>query len=120
MSTEREKLTPKPESLPATPALVTIARAARFFPSFKTEGATHVSTLTRWILRGLPDGKGGRVKLRAVRLPGGWATTQEWIERFLEALTDCRTEPAGAAPRTPNQRRKAAERAGRELDQLGL
>jgi hypothetical protein len=80
-----------------------------------------LSAALRWVLQGvrLPDGQ--RLHLEAVRVGGKWVTSVEALERFAMAQTpklDCPNHPA--PPRTPGQRRRAAERAAKELEQLGI
>ena len=49
------------------------------------------SAVTRWILAGAALRDGTRLKLKAIRLPGGFRTTQEWVDEFIETLTRDRT-----------------------------
>jgi hypothetical protein len=49
------------------------------------------SAVTRWILTGAARRDGTRLKLKAIRLPGGFRTTQQWIDEFIEILTRDRT-----------------------------
>jgi hypothetical protein len=65
---------------------------------------------------------GSCITLRAVRLPSGWATTAEWVEEFIAAVTAEKSGPAPppAAIRTPARRRREIERANRELDDIGI
>ncbi len=68
---------------------------------------------------------GSSLKLRAVRFPAGWRTTDEWVEEFLEAITADRT---GDRPtpvqhfkiRSPSEQRRSHERARRELKSFGF
>jgi hypothetical protein len=62
---------------------------------------------------------GERVKLEALRLGGRWVSSREALQRFAEALTPHTDTPASAT-RTPRQRRRASERAARELERLGI
>ena len=75
----------------------------------------HVSTILRWILRGV-DG----VKLEAVRLGGRWVTSREALQRFAERLTPRLDGDPVHTPRTPTARRRASERAERELGIFGI
>src|SRR5262245_57437550 len=67
---------------------ISLAAAARTVPPLRTDRPVHPSTVLRWVLRGcrLPDGT--RLRLEAVRTPGGWYTTHEALDRFLAALTE--------------------------------
>jgi hypothetical protein len=40
----------------------------------------------RWVKRGVLSRSGKRVKLSAVKMPGGWMTTQAFIDDFISAL----------------------------------
>jgi hypothetical protein len=48
----------------------------------------HPSAVNRWITSGtlLSDGE-TRLRLRAVKAPSGWMTSEEWLAEFFEALT---------------------------------
>ena len=68
---------------------------------------------------------GSKVKLRAVRCPSGWRTTDDWVTEFLEALTTARTEnrlTIGKAGfiRTAAKRKRDHERARKELKASGF
>src|SRR5262245_36625670 len=99
---------------------LTLSQAAKSIPSHKIDGHVHTASVTRWVLRGVLDGNGQRVFLQAVRSPGGWLTTNEWVSDFLEALAQGRTEKTETPPRTIGQRARAAEAASRELDRFGV
>jgi len=101
--------------------LLSLPQAARRFPPFRQGRPVNPSTVWRWVFTGvrLPDGR--RVRLDAVRLSGRWLTSVEAIERFVAAQTPRLDEAAGTpTPRTPRQRRRAAERAGAELAKRGI
>jgi hypothetical protein len=102
---------------------IRLAAAARSVPPIRAGRAVHPSTVLRWILRGsrLPDGS--RLRLEAVRTPGGWFTSREAIDRFLAALTEAALARGGAptpAPRTPAQRRRSSARAAEQLAAVGI
>jgi hypothetical protein len=100
---------------------ITLTRGARLFPSSRA-ASTNVSTLFRWITVGVRTPDGRRVKLEAVRLAGRWLTTAAALARFIaaqQAPADGQAQaptPEPHGPRTPTQRRRAAERAGEELE----
>lgn len=100
--------------------------------------APHIATLTRWILKGARLRDGTRVRLRAIRAPGGWRSCAAWLDEFLDALTRdrlgvdshdaCDAAPilTTASPHPPSPRRRparerqaAAERAGKLLESMG-
>lgn len=66
-------------------------------------------------------GPGGRrIKLEAARLAGKWVTTPGAIRRFVQALTPTQDAEPAPAVRTPNARRRAAERAVKQLERAGI
>jgi hypothetical protein len=77
------------------------------------------SAILRWVLSGVrgPDGK--KVKLEANRLGGRWVTSVEALQRFSDRQTPDESKQA-PTPRSPAARRRASERADRELDELGI
>ena len=82
----------------------------------------HVSfaTLWRWILRGVPDPNGVRVRLEALRCGGKWLTSREALERFAKRLTPDLTDEPRLLPRSLQKRRLASERAAMELQKMGV
>jgi hypothetical protein len=100
---------------------LSLAEAAKLIPPSRGGKRTHLSTILRWILHGAKGPQGSVVRLEAVRLGGRWLTTCEAIHRFTERLTPS-VDPASTSgtPQTPGQQQRAAERAARELDQLGI
>lgn len=95
----------------------------RWFPPSRGGKSLHYSTLLRWILRGVRTPDGGLVRLEAVRCGSKWCTTRAAAQRFIERLTpslDADNGTPALQPRTPHQRRKAAERAGERLEQMGI
>jgi hypothetical protein len=79
---------------------------------------THFSTVFRWALKGCRAPDGTVVRLEALRLGGRWVTSHEAVQRFALALTPCLE--ATPTPRSAGKRQKASERAGRELEKLGI
>jgi hypothetical protein len=106
-----------------TEQLLSLPQAARRFPPYRQDRPVNPSTVWRWISAGvkLPDGR--RVKLGAVRLSGRWLTSVEAIERFIAAQTpdlDAGVPASTPPPRTSGQRRRVAEKAGEELERMGV
>lgn len=95
--------------------------AARHFPAHRGEGdSLDPSSVWRWMTRGisLPDGR--RAKLEAARIGGRVLTSEQAIRRFISAqIADGPAEPT-PTPRTPRQRERAAERAGEQLERIGI
>lgn len=81
---------------------------------------THLSTLLRWIGRGVRNPAGELVRLEAIRLGNRWMSSQEALQRFAERLTPATDTPISSTPRTPTARQRASERAARELDKIGI
>jgi hypothetical protein len=104
-----------------TEAPIPLAAAAAIIPPGRNGRRTHLSTLLRWVLTGARGPDGSRVRLEAVRLGGRWMTTRAALQRFTERLTP---RMGGAestpAPRTSGKRLRASERAGAELERLGI
>jgi hypothetical protein len=104
----------------STEKLLNISQAAKRFPPYRAGRPVHAATVTRWILSGIRGPGGQRIRLEAVRRPAGWLTSVEAIERFLLALTPELDGSSASTPRSPGKRERASERAGRELDRLGI
>ncbi len=101
--------------------LLPLAAACTLVPPGRGGNKTHLSTLLRWITRGVRAIDGRVVRLEACRLGSRWMTSREALQRFSSALTlGCEDSPTTPAPRTPAQRGRAAERASRELEQMGV
>jgi hypothetical protein len=99
---------------------ISLAEAAGLIPPARGGKKTHISTILRWILCGAKGPSGDKVYLEAQRVPRGWLTTREALQRFMEALTP---RPGGGpkpAPRPPSAQRRASERAAGELEKLGI
>jgi hypothetical protein len=97
-----------------------LTEAAKLVPAAHGGRKTHISTLLRWILDGVNSPSGVKVRLEAVRLGNRWITSKEALQRFAERLTPAVGDMPPATPRTPTQRQRAAERAGAELDRIGI
>jgi hypothetical protein len=99
---------------------IPLADACRLIPPARRGKRTHLTTLLRWILRGARSPSGEIVHLEAVRIGNRWMTSREALQRFAERLTLPLDAPAPSVPRTPARRKRASERAARELDQIGI
>jgi hypothetical protein len=99
---------------------LSLIQAARLLPPGRNGRPVTLSCVLRWVLRGAPGPNGERVRLEALRLGGRWLTSREAIQRFAESLTPCLDTPPAPLPRTPTQRVKAAAKAGKELDNIGI
>src|SRR5947209_8242806 len=73
------------------------------------------STCLRWVLRGLPDGHGNRIRLQAVRRGKPWLSSRAALARFLAALPQSTTTSVTPADRTPRKREHDSARAAKIL-----
>jgi hypothetical protein len=103
----------------ATGLGLSLAQAARRFPPARMGRPVSPSCVWRWIHDGITLPNGTVVHLEGARLAGRWLTSEPAIERFLAGQTPD-ADPAPSTIRTPTQRRKASERAARELDRIGI
>ncbi|WP_165076050.1 hypothetical protein [Paludisphaera rhizosphaerae] len=71
-------------------------------------------TITRWVVEGVALRDGGRLKLKAIRLPAGYRISMADVESFIAELTRDRT---GERPALDAKGRAA--RADAELEQSG-
>jgi hypothetical protein len=98
-----------------TESLISLPEALKFLPPGRRNKRPHLSTLIRWI----NDGVNG-IHLEAVRLGGRWVTSREAIQRFCERLTPALDRAAAEIPRAPAARQRASEKAGRQLEKIGI
>src|SRR2546427_130282 len=104
-----------------TESMIGLAAAAKLVPPGRRHRPAHLSTILRWIRAGAKAPDGTTVRLEAVRLGGRWVTSKEALQRFGERLTpDLGGAGERPAPRTAGRRRKASERAEKELAKLGI
>jgi hypothetical protein len=101
--------------------MLSLAQAARRFPPARLGRPVCPATVWRWCRQGVKVRGVGIVRLECVRLSGRWLTSVEAISRFVARQTPL---PEGKTPvqlpRTPAGRQKAAERAGKELEKIGI
>jgi hypothetical protein len=104
-----------------------IACLAHLMPNRRGKPAQN-ALMIRQITSGVKLRDGSRLRLQAVRGPGGWLSRRSWVMGFLETLTrdrmaaiDARisgTAPAPSGQRSESERRKAADTAMAEIAQL--
>jgi Protein of unknown function (DUF1580) len=100
---------------------IPLAEAYRLVPPGRNGKRTHLSTLLRWILTGAKHPTTGeRIRLEALRIGSRWLTSRQALQRFAERLTPSVVDAPPVAPRTSGKRRRAADRAGEELDKIGI
>jgi hypothetical protein len=129
------------QSSPCVPSalqLIDLKAAARLDCSGRGGRPPHISSICRWIQRGVRLRTGGRIYLQAVRVPSGWRTTRQWLGDFHRALTADRLgrnlddDPGDAAVAMPSathaasrgrrsaaERRAASQRVGELLKAMG-
>jgi hypothetical protein len=73
------------------------------------------AAILRWIRAGVKTKDGRRIKLQAIRTPGGWLTRADWIDAFLDSLT-C----DGAETTRPPQATERARAAMSRLAERGF
>ena len=101
--------------------LIPLAEACRLVLPGRGGRRTHLRTLLRWVLKGSKAPGGQLVRLEACRVGSRWMTTAAALQRFSEALTPQLGETTRTpTPRTEVRRRRAAERAGKELESMGI
>ena len=97
-----------------------LSQAARRFPPYRQNKPVSLSTVYRWITRGVRLRDGTILRLEGARLGGRWLTSGPAIERFISRQTpNFDTSPA-PPPRTEAQRERAATRAAKALDDIGI
>jgi hypothetical protein len=97
-----------------------LATIASWIPPAHGGRKTHLSTVLRWILKGARAHDGTKVRLEAVRLGGRWMSSREAFQRFAERLTPRFEVTPPAIAGSPMARTKAAERAEKELERMGV
>jgi hypothetical protein len=100
--------------------VLSLATAAAELPPARNGKRCHLSTLLRWGLKGLKSPDGTLVRLEMVRLGARWVTSREALTRFSNRLTPRLDKPDTPTPRAPADRRRASERAAKELESLGI
>jgi hypothetical protein len=96
-----------------TETLLSPEQAAKMLPPGRNGAPVHFGTIIKAIRYGT-DGH----KLDGLRFGSRWMTSVEALQRWCEALA---SGPAkGQQTRTASGRRKAIERAERELSELGV
>jgi hypothetical protein len=95
-------------------------QAAKLFPPFREERRVNASTIFRWIVEGVRRPDGTRLRLEGARVGGRWLTSTQAIERFMRAQTPHLGAAERPRERTQRQRERAAERAGKQLERIGI
>jgi hypothetical protein len=93
----------------ATEHLLTLSQAARSLPNRRGKRGVNVSTVWRWMQRGIRG-----VRLDSSLIGGIRYTSQEALERFFSAVTAA-ANGEQVAPLTSRQRERRIQAAEREL-----
>jgi hypothetical protein len=99
----------------STETPISLTEAARSLPPGRRSRPVHVSTVLRWILQGVHG-----IRLEGARVGGRWLTSREALQRFAERLTPSLDTNPADSPRPPATRKRASDRAARELDRIGI
>jgi hypothetical protein len=103
---------------------LSMKQAARLFPPSRGDVPVHPATLTRWIISGARTADGARIRLKAIRVPSGWKTTEEDVEAFLAALTGAalgETDVQHEITVTPTSSRlRELAKVDTQLDAIGI
>ncbi len=97
-----------------------MAAAAALLGTFRGGRPCHPSTVVRWCLHGVELADGRFLKLEFIRMTDRLVTSKPALLRFLAAQQDRSVEESAAQPRTPTQRKRAADAAETELEALGV
>jgi hypothetical protein len=81
---------------------------------------THFTSVYRWVLRGLPNAEGQRIRLEAIRIGRAWITSRQALQRFAERLTPRLDDAPVSLPRSASKRRRASEKAAQVLERGGI
>jgi len=92
--------------------LINLRTAATLRPSGRNGRPTHVSTVFRWIQRGVRG-----VRLEAVRIGGSMYTSREALQRFVDRLTA--SPVVDRLPPAPTSQESAAVKADQKLSLEG-
>ena len=90
--------------------LRTLEQAARKRPPGRNNRPTHVSTVYRWISKGVRG-----VKLEAIRIGGRLYTSDEALQRFAERLTQ---DPSGQINTVTHQTASKCSRASEDAARI--
>jgi hypothetical protein len=104
----------------ANETTVSLAQVAREQPPGRGNAPCSLGCVLRWVLKGVRSPSGELVRLEAIRLGGRWVTSREALQRWAERLTPRLDEEPAPAPRTAAARGRAAEKAGKELEAMGV
>jgi hypothetical protein len=102
----------------ANESLIGLAQAAATLPPGRRGKRVHLSTILRWVLKGVKTPT-GLVQLEAIRLGGRWLTSREAMQRFAERQTPDYAQQI-PTPRSSAASLRAALRAEEALIRMGV
>jgi hypothetical protein len=97
-----------------------LSELARRVPSYRGGRPATLSRILRWVLTGVRGPGGERIRLEAAKMPGGWISTPQALARFVARQTPRVDGEPAPKPRSPAARRRASERAAKELKRMGV
>ena len=101
-------------------SVTSLSQAADLLPPGRGGARPTLSCILRWILKGARSPSGELVHLEALRIGGRWVTSREALQRFAESLTPPLDGNSAQIHRSPTARRRASEKAAKELERLGI
>jgi hypothetical protein len=101
--------------------LVSLRELVKNIPTAGRGQSPHIASAIRWCTKGVRAHDGSRIRLQALKTPGGWMSRGAWVMDFFERMTADRVAAADSAtgaplPVSPAQRRREIARADRALD----
>ena len=99
--------------------IIGLKEAIRLLPKTNDTKTLHVSTMFRWILRGLRAKDGFVVRLESVKIGGRICTSQEALQRFFDRLSGNLHEVTPPTV-TSRQRLRQIKAAEEELRRAGI
>jgi hypothetical protein len=104
---------------PTNEMLMSLPEICSLLPPGRNGSKPHLNTVLRWVLKGVRLPSGECVRLGASRCGSKWISSREALARFMAALTpNLDTDPPTA--RTPTARKRAVERAEKNLEKIGI
>ena len=99
--------------------VVSLHEAIKLLPNTPARKKLHISTVFRWIQKGLRSKDAAIVRLEIVKIGGKTFTSQEAMQRFFDRLSG---DPNVVTPPTETQlqRLKRSQAALEELIRMGL
>jgi len=114
-SSSCESVAPRcgPDAIALNGEWLSMSDVARLFPSRRAGKRLSVQTVWRWCTRGVRLG----IRLRSALVGGHRCTTLQWVNEFIESVSQASRPQQADVPRTrtAKQRQTASERATEDL-----